>query len=163
MNWLLLCPKGNGTKCFFFPMHVEPAKVRVLLVKAQSSESETSQRDYTVFNLSQICCQVTSATWLSLKIIGTILNPAFLLQCLGNYGVWFAVCSLAPLAATEKLFQEMQFPDSFLTTPGKKLWGRHDSPFASFGTQRKIFHSFTHSFDKYLSSASMVSGTILGF
>ena len=125
-------------------MHVEPTKVRVLLVKTQSSESETSQRDYTVFNLSQICCQVTSATWLSLKIIGTILNPAFLLQCLGNHGVWFTVCSLVPLAATEKLFQEMQFPDSFLTAPGKKLWGRHDPPFASFGTQRKI--SFFYSF-----------------
>lgn len=75
-------------RVLLFLMHVELAKVRVLLVKAQSPESETSRRNHTLFNLSLI-------HWLSLKITGTILNLAFLHQCLGNKQ-WGMICRLQP-------------------------------------------------------------------
>lgn len=137
---------------------------RVLLVKTQSPEAETSQGGYMLLKLYQIHCQVISTIWSSLKIIPSILNMAFH-SMIGkqrfvwwmNFGVWFVVYSLVPWSATRKLFHQMEsFLTFFLTSPAERVWGHHDLPFASFGIQRKIFHTFTHSFNKYWVSQKTV-------
>lgn len=123
-------------------------------------------RGTTHSNLYQIHCQVISTTWLSPKILGTILNLAFLIQYLGNKQ-WGMVCSLQPGAFgchRETVPVNAEFPDFFFLRPQERNYGAiMTPPCASFEIQRKTFLSFTHSFNKYLLSASMVLGTILGF
>lgn len=124
-----------------FLMCAEPAKVWVLLVKTQSPEAETGQRDHTFFNLIKYIVKYYPPLGQSWRLSerSWIWHSSFSGLGTSNSGIWFAVYSFVPLEVTRKLSQQVEFPDFFLISPGEKPYGRKDPPWPHLESKGRYF------------------------